>query len=259
MSVTLKTTNDACSENISIFEDTVYHTFAFQEPVGNTTCNPPTFSVAVTPNGVTQLPMGSSISYAINVSSLNEFTGTVALSVSGLPTGVTAIISPTSITTSGTATLTLTAASGSSTYLGASAITVTGTSGSSNVTATFPLTTVNPSTPAPNISYTASCIMALDVTPLSHGGGGGGEVTTYTVKILDSASNASIYYTLDGTQATASSTPYTSTFNIAPALFTTVTINAVAIVPISGESAESSLTLTGAILTTCKNSPPPAP
>lgn len=168
----------------------------------------------------------------------NEFTGTVALSVSGLPAGVTATISPASIATSGTATLTLTAANSSYTYLGASTITVTGTSGGSNVSAVFPLTTF---IPPPKFSYTASCIAALNMTPLS--GGGGGEVTTYSVVILDSDSGASIYYTLDGTPPTSSSTLYTSTLKIAPALSTTVTINTVAIVPGTGESAESSLTL----------------
>jgi hypothetical protein len=38
MSVTLKTSTAARDENVNIYEDTVYHTYAFQIPTGITTC-----------------------------------------------------------------------------------------------------------------------------------------------------------------------------------------------------------------------------
>jgi hypothetical protein len=38
MSVTLKTSNADCVENVNIYEDTEFHTFAFQVPTGITTC-----------------------------------------------------------------------------------------------------------------------------------------------------------------------------------------------------------------------------
>jgi uncharacterized membrane protein len=63
------------------------------------------------------------------------FTGNVALSVSGLPSGVTAAFAPNP--TTGSSNLTLTATS--SAPLGQSTVTVTGTSGSQTVTTTFPL------------------------------------------------------------------------------------------------------------------------
>ncbi len=38
MSVTFKTSDTDCEENVNIYEDTVYHTYAFQVPTGITTC-----------------------------------------------------------------------------------------------------------------------------------------------------------------------------------------------------------------------------
>jgi hypothetical protein len=38
MSVTFKTSDTDCEENVNIYEDTVYHTYAFQVPTGNTSC-----------------------------------------------------------------------------------------------------------------------------------------------------------------------------------------------------------------------------
>jgi hypothetical protein len=105
----------------------------------------PGFSITATNNNPSQtaLSLGHSMSYAINVSALDGFNGTVALSVGGLPTGVTAKLSAPSITTStsGSVTLTLTSAYSTSTYIGNSTISVTGSSGSMAVPASIPLTT----------------------------------------------------------------------------------------------------------------------
>jgi len=81
------------------------------------------------------------MSYTINVSPLNGFTGTVALWIDGLPAGVIASLSSASITTSGNATLTLTSAYNASTYIGSSTVTVTGTGGGLAQSVAIPLTT----------------------------------------------------------------------------------------------------------------------
>jgi len=85
--------------------------------------------------------LGSSWTSYVYVNSLYGFTGSVNLSVSGLPSGVTASLAPNP--TTGNSTLTLTASSSAST--GQHTVTVTGTSGSLIATTTFSLGVYPPS------------------------------------------------------------------------------------------------------------------
>jgi uncharacterized membrane protein len=85
------------------------------------------FSVAATPSSRT-VTVGASTTYTFSTTAINGFTGSVSLSASGLPTGATSAFSPTSITGSGSSTLTVTTAS--STPAGTYTLTLTGVSGS---------------------------------------------------------------------------------------------------------------------------------
>jgi hypothetical protein len=79
---------------------------------------------------------GSTSSTLVEISPFNGFTGNVTLSVTGLPSGVTALFTPNPITSSGE----LTIVASSSAALGSATLTITGTSGSITATATLTLT-----------------------------------------------------------------------------------------------------------------------
>ncbi len=93
------------------------------------------FSLSSSPStlSVTQGTAGSS---TVTVNKLNGFSGSVSLTASGLPSGVTASFNPASTTS--TSTLTLTAAATAAT--GTSTVTITGTSGSLTHSTTLSLT-----------------------------------------------------------------------------------------------------------------------
>jgi kumamolisin len=111
----------------------------------------PAFTLAASPTSVS-VAQGASGSSTITTTVSGGFDSAVALSASGLPTGVTAAFSPTSIAApgSGTSTLTLTVASTAAT--GTSTITITGTGGGITHTATVSLTVTAAVTGAYTIS-----------------------------------------------------------------------------------------------------------
>ena len=92
----------------------------------------PTFTLSA---GSVTMGQGTTGSTYVSVSQLYGFTGSVNLSVSGLPTGITASLSPNP--TTGSSTLTLTASSTAA--LGQYTLTITGTSGSQTATTTMTL------------------------------------------------------------------------------------------------------------------------
>jgi hypothetical protein len=100
----------------------------------------PSFLLSSSPSSV-ELNQGSSATSTITVGPQYGFTGNVNLSLSGLPSGVSASFSPTS--TTGTSTLTLTASSTASG--GTSTLTITGISGNLTETTTLSLSVHGPS------------------------------------------------------------------------------------------------------------------
>lgn len=98
---------------------------------------PPDFTIAASPASLT-VRRGTSGSETVTIGSQNGFAGTVNLTVSGLSNRVTATFSPTSVTGSGTSTLTLNAANNA--QKGTSTVTITGTSGTTTHSTTISLT-----------------------------------------------------------------------------------------------------------------------
>lgn len=133
-------------------------TLAGQVTTGYTlSSSPSTLSVA----------LGNSKTSTITVTPTGGFTGSVSLSASGLPSGVTASFNPTSSTT--TSTLTLTASS--SATKGSATVTITGTSGALTQTTTINLTV----TASPSYSLSAGLANPASVSP------GGSSTATITV------------------------------------------------------------------------------
>ena len=99
----------------------------------------PTFALVPSSNGFTLNP-GNTVTATITVVPEYGFTGSVTLSIAGLPSGVTASFSPTS--TTGTSTMTLTASA--SAAGGTNALTITGTAGSITATTTLKLAVTGP-------------------------------------------------------------------------------------------------------------------
>jgi uncharacterized membrane protein len=99
----------------------------------------PAFTLSMPYYGFT-LGQGSTATTQVDINPLYGFNGSVNLSVSGLPSGVSATFSPNP--TTGYSVLTLAATSAAS--VGSAIVTVTGTSGKTSATTTFPLTIGTP-------------------------------------------------------------------------------------------------------------------
>ena len=180
---------------------------------------PPTFTLSANSNTLTLFEGGQAAS-TITIAPVNGFTGSVSLSASGLPKGVTAAFSPDPAATA-TSTLTLTASKTAKT--GTATITVTGTSGTLTVN-----TTLTVHVPVPGFTLSASST-SLTV-PLGSGG-----TTTVTVVpsggfdgsvTLDSSGAPSGVYVVFKTNPTTSTSTVTLTATEAVAVGTyTVTIS----------------------------------
>ena len=103
--------------------------------VSLTVVPPPNFAISASPNSLS-LARGAKVTSSVGVTPQNGFAGSVSLSASGLPRGVTTFFNPSS--TTGTSTLTLSANSTAST--GTFSVRIRGISGSLTHTTTISLT-----------------------------------------------------------------------------------------------------------------------
>jgi len=101
----------------------------------------PSFTVSATPSSQTVSP-GGGTSYSVSTSAMNGFTGSIGLSVSGLPANATGTFSPTPVNVGNSSTLTITTASNTPT--GSFTLTITGTSGSLTSTTSVTLNVTGP-------------------------------------------------------------------------------------------------------------------
>ena len=134
--------------------------------VGSPTSN---FTLSATPSSQT-VTQGNPAGYTATVTPSNGFTGSVALSASGLPTGATATFSPTSIA-GGSGSSAMSVTTSSTTPAGTYTLTITGTSGSL-VHATTVALTVNRA-PVPDFSLSRN---PTSLT-LTQGGSGTSTIT----------------------------------------------------------------------------------
>ena len=148
----------------------------------------PDLALQVAPASQT-VARGRSVSYAVSITPVNGFTGTVALTAAGLPSGATGSFSPASVPVgTATANSTLTVSTTGTTTLGSTTFTITGTSGkvSGSVTATVSVNAVltssltvaaTPSTvtmaPGATAVYTLQLTRRNFTSPVSLAVGGG--------------------------------------------------------------------------------------
>ncbi|MDE3099205.1 MAG: RICIN domain-containing protein [Verrucomicrobiota bacterium] len=188
----------------------------------NSLQNNPDFSISASPSSQT-VTAGNGTTYTTSISALNGFSGAVSLGVSGLPSGASASFSPSSISTSGNSTLTVSTAS--TTPAGTYNLTITGSSGSLTHSTTVSLT-VN-AAPTPDFSLSASPT-SLTIT---QGGNGTSAITVNpvngynnTVSLSASGLPSGVTASFNPSSTTSSSTLTLSASSTAATGSATVTI-----------------------------------
>ena len=155
-SITLTASPSAAAATASITltgkSGTLSHTAAVAATI--TAAAPaPGFSLSLSPTSLTLIAGATGTQVKVLATSVNSFTGTVSLAITGLPTGVTASPTTLSLTPGTSQNITLTASSTAAT--GSKTLTFTGTSGSLNHSATLALT-VSAAAPVPDFSLSIS-------------------------------------------------------------------------------------------------------
>jgi hypothetical protein len=136
MSVTTSTTTPAGSYVVTITGTSGTLTHSTTVTLVVNAVSTADFTVTATPAS-RSIVQGASTTYTATVTPSGGFTGSVAMSVTGLPTGATPTFAPTSVTTSGTSTLTVRTTG--STVAGTYPLTIKGTNGTKVRTASVTL------------------------------------------------------------------------------------------------------------------------
>ena len=141
---------------------------------------PPSFRLSASPANAS-VGQGGFATATITVTGQNGFSGSVALSASGLPNGVTVAFNPT--TTSTTSVLMLTASS--TTAIGTSNVTVTGASGTLAPTTPISLTVAAPSVTV-TVSPQRAAVVALT------------QPQQFSTVVTGNMGNLAVYWSVDG-------------------------------------------------------------
>ena len=204
-------------------------TFTVTDNVGLTDPNPPTRTITVQPDfSLSASPasrtvvQGGGTSFTATVTAGTGFSGTVSLSVNGLPAGASASFNPASISTSGSSTLSV--STSSSTAPGSYPLTIRATSGAITHTANVTLVVsadfsvaVTPS--SATVSRGSSARYTVSVTP----GSGFNGTVSFSVSGLPRRANASFS---PSSITSGSSTLNVSTMRKTPTGTFTLTISA---------------------------------
>jgi hypothetical protein len=202
-------------------------------PVLDVIFNPgtnPDFALSASPTSLT-VTQGSSATSTVSTSVSNGFNSSVALSITGLPSGVTASFSPTSFAAPGSGSSTLTFTASSTATTGTFNTTVSATGGGITHTTVIPVT-VNAAT-APNFTLSASPT-SLSVAAGSSGtstisttvSGGFNSAVSLSASGLPSGVTAAFNPTSIAAPGSGSSTLTFTASSTATAGTSTITINA---------------------------------
>jgi uncharacterized membrane protein len=145
----------------------------------------PDFSISASPTSLS-VNQGSSGSTTISTSVTGGFNSAVSLSASGLPSGVTASFSPSSIAAPGSGSSTLTLSASSTAAAGTVNVTVTATGGGVTHTTTVALTVVATATPSFTLSASPTSLS------IAQGSSGSSTISTTVSGGFNSAISLSI-------------------------------------------------------------------
>jgi hypothetical protein len=175
---------------------------------------PPDFFLVLRPNSLNLQAGAAGYPTSVSVTALNGFTGTVSVSLSNLPAGVTANPSTLALTPGTPQSITLSASAGAA--IGTTTVTFTGTSGALQHTATLALTVTAPP-PPPDF------FLVLSPNSLSLQAGAAGHPTSLSVTALNGFSGI-VSISLTNLPVGVTASP--ATLNLTPGTPQSITLSA---------------------------------